>query len=60
MLGGLFFSVQTLPVALEQLAYIMPLTYANIALKDKKTYLSQDVLRASSRPVRAAKKCYNI
>lgn len=34
LLGGLFFPVQTLPVALKQLAYIMPLTYANIALKD--------------------------
>jgi ABC-2 type transport system permease protein len=34
LLGGLFFPVQTLPVVLKQLAYIMPLTYANIALKD--------------------------
>jgi ABC-2 type transport system permease protein len=34
LLGGLFFSVQTLPIVLKQLAYIMPLTYANIALKD--------------------------
>jgi ABC-2 type transport system permease protein len=34
LLGGLFFSVQTLPVVLKQLAYIMPLTYANFALKD--------------------------
>ena len=33
LLGGLFFSVQTLPVVLKQLAYIMPLTYANFALK---------------------------
>jgi ABC-2 type transport system permease protein len=34
LLGGLFFPVQTLPVVLKQLAYVMPLTYANIALKD--------------------------
>jgi hypothetical protein len=36
VLGELFFSVQTLSVALKELAYIMPLTYANIAPKDKR------------------------
>lgn len=34
LLGGLFFPVKTLPVVLKQLAYVMPLTYANVALKD--------------------------
>ena len=34
LLGGLFFSVKALPVVLKQLAYIMPLTWANFALKD--------------------------
>jgi ABC-2 type transport system permease protein len=34
LLGGLFFPVNTLPVVLKQLAYIMPLTWANFALKD--------------------------
>jgi ABC-2 type transport system permease protein len=34
LLGGLFFPVSTLPVVLKQLAYIMPLTYSNFALKD--------------------------
>lgn len=34
LLGGLFFPVSTLPVVLKQLAYIMPLTWANFALKD--------------------------
>jgi ABC-2 type transport system permease protein len=34
LLGGLFFPVQTLPVVLKQAAYVMPLTYANFALKD--------------------------
>jgi ABC-2 type transport system permease protein len=34
LLGGLFFPVKTLPVVLKQLAYVMPLTYANFALKD--------------------------
>jgi ABC-2 type transport system permease protein len=34
LLGGLFFAVKTLPVVLKQLAYVMPLTYANFALKD--------------------------
>jgi ABC-2 type transport system permease protein len=33
-LGGLFFPVSTLPVVLKQIAYVMPLTYANFALKD--------------------------
>ncbi|HEX6818089.1 MAG TPA: ABC transporter permease [Ktedonobacterales bacterium] len=33
LLGGLFFPVATLPVVLKQLAYVFPLTYANIALK---------------------------
>lgn len=34
LLGGLFFPVKTLPVVLKQLAYVMPLTWANFALKD--------------------------
>ncbi len=34
LLGGLFFPVKTLPVVLKQLAYVMPLTYSNFALKD--------------------------
>lgn len=34
LLGGLFFAVSTLPVVLKQLAYIMPLTWANFALQD--------------------------
>ncbi len=34
LLGGLFFPIKTLPVVLKQLAYIMPLSYANFALKD--------------------------
>ncbi len=34
LMGGLFFPVNTLPVVLKQLAYIMPLTWANFALKD--------------------------
>jgi ABC-2 type transport system permease protein len=34
LLAGLFFPVQTLPVVLKQVAYILPLTYANFALKD--------------------------
>jgi ABC-2 type transport system permease protein len=34
LLGGLFFPVETLPVVLKQAAYVMPLTYANFALKD--------------------------
>ncbi|HEU5348553.1 MAG TPA: ABC-2 transporter permease [Ktedonobacterales bacterium] len=33
LLGGLFFPVKTLPVVLYQLAYLMPLTYANDALQ---------------------------
>jgi ABC-2 type transport system permease protein len=34
LLGGLFFAVSTLPVVLKQLAYVMPLTWANFALQD--------------------------
>lgn len=34
LLGGLFFPISTLPPVLKQLAYLMPLTYANFALKD--------------------------
>jgi ABC-2 type transport system permease protein len=34
LLGGLFFPVKTLPIVLKQLAYVMPLTYSNFALKD--------------------------
>ncbi len=34
LLGGLFFPVKTLPVVLYQLAYAMPLTWANFALND--------------------------
>ncbi len=34
LLGGLFFPVRTLPIILKQFAYVMPLTYANFALKD--------------------------
>jgi ABC-2 type transport system permease protein len=34
LLGGLFFPLTTLPVGLHQLAYLLPLTYANLALKD--------------------------
>lgn len=34
LLGGLFFPVATLPVVLKQIAYVLPLTYANFALKD--------------------------
>jgi ABC-2 type transport system permease protein len=34
LLGGLFFPVSTLPVVLKQIAYALPLTYANFALKD--------------------------
>jgi ABC-2 type transport system permease protein len=34
LLGGLFFAVKSLPVVLYQLAYIMPLTWANFALQD--------------------------
>jgi ABC-2 type transport system permease protein len=33
LLGGLFFSLRTLPIVLRQLAYLFPLTYANLALK---------------------------
>ncbi|HEX8983063.1 MAG TPA: ABC transporter permease [Ktedonobacterales bacterium] len=34
LLGGLFFPVKALPVVLHQIAYIMPLTWANFALRD--------------------------
>ena len=34
LLAGIFFPVATLPVVLKQIAYILPLTYANFALKD--------------------------
>jgi len=34
LLGGLFFPVETLPIVLKQIAYALPLTYANFALKD--------------------------
>src|SRR5487761_2531955 len=34
LLGGLFFPVKTLPIVLKQIAYVMPLTWANFALKD--------------------------
>ncbi|HEX9038912.1 MAG TPA: ABC transporter permease [Ktedonobacterales bacterium] len=34
LLGGLFFAVKTLPIVLKQLAYVMPLTWANFALQD--------------------------
>ena len=34
LLGGLFFPVDTLPPVLKQIAEVMPLTYANYALKD--------------------------
>jgi ABC-2 type transport system permease protein len=34
LLGGLFFPVNTLPIVLKQLAYVMPLTWANFALTD--------------------------
>ncbi|MGZ3598821.1 MAG: ABC transporter permease [Ktedonobacterales bacterium] len=34
LLGGLFFPVATLPVVLKQFAYVLPLTYANFALRD--------------------------
>ncbi len=34
LLGGLFWSVNSLPVVLKQIAYALPLTWANFALKD--------------------------
>ncbi len=34
LLGGLFWSVNSLPVVLKQLAYVLPLTWANFGLKD--------------------------
>ncbi len=33
LLGGLFFPVTTLPPVLKQIAYVLPLTYANFALQ---------------------------
>jgi ABC-2 type transport system permease protein len=33
LLGGLFFAVATLPPVLKQIAYVLPLTYANFALQ---------------------------
>ncbi|MGO8947308.1 MAG: ABC transporter permease [Ktedonobacterales bacterium] len=33
LLGGLFFPVATLPPVLKQIAYVLPLTYANFALQ---------------------------
>jgi ABC-2 type transport system permease protein len=46
LLGGLFFPVATLPVVLKQLAYVMPLTYADFALKDVmlKGFMLGDIL----------------
>lgn len=34
LLGGLFFPVATLPIVIKQIAYALPLTYANFALRD--------------------------
>jgi ABC-2 type transport system permease protein len=34
LLGGLFWPVNALPPVLKQIAYVLPLTYANFALKD--------------------------
>ncbi len=34
LVGGLFFPVNSLPVVLKQIAYVLPLTYAGFALKD--------------------------
>lgn len=34
LLGGLFWPVAALPAVLKQVAYVMPLTYANFALRD--------------------------
>lgn len=34
LLAGIFFPVASLPVVLKQIAYLLPLTYANFALKD--------------------------
>ncbi|HLY30517.1 MAG TPA: ABC transporter permease [Ktedonobacterales bacterium] len=34
LLAGIFYPVNTLPVVLKQIAYVLPLTYANFALKD--------------------------
>jgi ABC-2 type transport system permease protein len=34
LLGGLFWPVKTLPIVLKQIAYVLPLTWANFGLKD--------------------------
>jgi ABC-2 type transport system permease protein len=34
LLGGLFWSVNSLPVVLKQIAYVLPLTWANFGLQD--------------------------
>jgi ABC-2 type transport system permease protein len=34
LLGGLFWSVSSLPVVLKQIAYVLPLTWANFGLQD--------------------------
>jgi ABC-2 type transport system permease protein len=34
LLGGLFWPVNSLPVVLKQIAYVLPLTWANFGLKD--------------------------
>jgi len=34
LLGGLFWPVNSLPIVLKQLAYVLPLTWANFGLKD--------------------------
>ncbi len=34
LLGGIFWSVNSLPVVLKQIAYVLPLTWANFGLKD--------------------------
>ncbi len=34
LLGGIFWSVSSLPVVLKQIAYVLPLTWANFGLKD--------------------------
>jgi len=34
LLGGLFWTVSSLPVVLKQIAYVLPLTWANFGLRD--------------------------
>ncbi len=34
LLGGIFWSVSSLPVVLKQIAYVLPLTWANFGLRD--------------------------